>query len=199
MATVAYYSDWREKRWRCGCGWEGSGDDASHEAFAELLQVDCPDCGGRLCLVPYPTDEETAEAAARGVAEAVRAVEQEERRAAWEKRLRRSRLYSTKKLPALDGVERIDIRLEVDEVKGGDAVYVLLANGDLIHSEVAEWESIGPLPRLLRHVKARYGDRLSSFAVGPGAFMYLAGDSLSQGREVKAILAEAGFPDDSIW
>ena len=198
MPTVTYYSDWRTRTWTCDCGWSGTGDDASSEPFAELLQVDCPTCQHRICLVPYPTEAETAAAAADGHPEALRALEQEAKRAEWEKRLRRSKLYRTAKLPALDGVERIEVVLSMDQV-GDDAVYTLIANGELIHSEVAEWESIGPLPRLLRHLKARYGERLVAFSIAPGAWMYLAGDSLALGRQIDAILEEAGFPDPSAW
>ena len=193
MTTVAYHSDWRERQWTCPCGWTGTGAEAAQEAFAELLQVDCPACEARLCLVPFPTEEETRAAAAQGNAEAIRAVEGMAEREEWEKRLRRTRLYRTDKLPALKGVDRIDLELGMDEHPGGDAVFTLAANGELIHSEVAEWESTAPLPRLLRHAQKRYGGRIASFRVSIGAFMYLAGDSLALGREVDAILERAGF------
>jgi len=198
MTTVAYHSDWRERQWTCPCGWEGAGAAAAQVAFAELLQVDCPDCGARLCLVPFPTEAETRAAAAAGDAEAIRAVEGMVRVAEWRKRLRRTRLYRTEKLPALEGVERIELDLGMDEHPGGDAVFTLAANGELIHSEVAEWESTGPLPRILRHVQRRYGDRIACFRVSIGASMYLAGDSLALGREVDAILERAGFDPEGM-
>lgn len=195
MTTVSYYSDWRERAWECPCGWRGTGAEAAQEAFGELVQVDCPACDARLCLVPYPDAAETAAAAAAGDAEAIRAVESEAKRAEWEKRLRRTRLYSAERLPALEGVERIALALSVDDL-AGDTVFVLLANGELIHSEVAEWESVGPLPRILRHATTRYGDRIASFEVTFGAHMWLAGDSLQLGREIDEVLEAHGYPAD---
>ena len=50
---VSYYSSWETDTWLCRCGWTATGKEASSEAFSALLQVDCPKCDGRLCLVLY--------------------------------------------------------------------------------------------------------------------------------------------------
>ena len=192
MPIVAYYSDWRERRWTCSCGWAGTGDEAAHEPFAELLQVDCPACGHRVCLVPYPDAAETAEAAALGHPEAVTAQAAEARRAARDRRRQAGQLRRPRDLPALEGVAEVRLLLEL-EAADGEATYRLLADGEVLHTELAAWEDTRPLARMLRHAQARYGERLAGFEVCLSAWTYLAGDSLRQGREVDAMLEAAGF------
>ena len=63
---VSYYSSWETDTWLCRCGWTGTGKEASSEPFSALLQVDCPKCDGRLCLVIYPSPAEERAAAKTG-------------------------------------------------------------------------------------------------------------------------------------
>ena len=83
---VSYYSSWETDTWLCRCGWTATGKEASSEAFSALLQVDCPKCDGRLCLVLYPSPAEERAAAKAGNAEAQRAVDAEKNREEREER-----------------------------------------------------------------------------------------------------------------
>lgn len=197
MPTVPYYSDWRERTWTCECGWTGTGKAASHEAFRELLQVDCPSCDRRICLVPYPDEAETRAAAKAGNEEAKRERATERRIAAWDKRRDRSLLRDPGVLPPLDGVDRIALTFLNDERLGEDedSRMVLLANGEEIFWEIAAWETTEPLERILGHAIARYGDRIVSVDTSP-ATLYLCGDRISSLGEVDRILAEYGFDEE---
>ena len=66
-----YFSNWRTRGFTCGqCSWTGTGKEASHELFAELFEVNCPECDARLDLISFPTDRSIREAAERGNPEA---------------------------------------------------------------------------------------------------------------------------------
>lgn len=196
MTIVAYYSDWREREWTCPCGWSGTGDDAAHEPFEALLQVDCPSCDKRVLIVNYPDERETRAAAKRGNPEAIRAVESlkqvEEKRSRWLE----ERLVNPAELPALDGVDRIDLALQVDEQAEGGAQMILLVNGEEVHHEGAWFEDAEPLSRFLVCARERYGDRIASIDITFGARLYLSGDSLRLSREIDRALAEHGFDHD---
>jgi len=49
-----YFSTWRDRGFTCGrCAWTGTAEEASHELFAELFEVNCPLYDARLDLVLY--------------------------------------------------------------------------------------------------------------------------------------------------
>lgn len=57
----AYYDNWRDENYACdACAWRGRGKDLAHgETFADLFEVDCPECGGRIATVTFPTLDES--------------------------------------------------------------------------------------------------------------------------------------------
>lgn len=66
-----YFSSWRIRGYTCTqCAWTGTGKEASQELFAELFEVNCPECVARLDLISFPTDTSIREAAERGHPEA---------------------------------------------------------------------------------------------------------------------------------
>ena len=66
-----YFSSWRDRGFTCGrCAWTGTAEEASHELFAELFEVNCPQCDARLDLVLLPTDASIRRAAKQGHPEA---------------------------------------------------------------------------------------------------------------------------------
>lgn len=189
---VAYYSSWKTDTWLCSCGWTGTGKDASWEAFDALVQVDCPQCDHRLCLVGYPSAAEERAAAKSGNAEAKRAVNDQRSRARREKAFKITKLVRATQLPLLKGVEEIDFVLCSDE-KQKDDMYVLFANGEEIHRELAWWEDNEPLRRYCRYVTKRYGDRVKTFTIDVSAVLWLSGDSLKLYYEQADILKEFGL------
>ena len=189
---VSYYSSWETDTWLCRCGWTGTGKEASQEPFSALLQVDCPKCDGRLCLVIYPSPAEERAAAKAGNAEAQRAVDAVKNRKKREERHKTTKLVRASQLPMLKGVEEIDFVLCCDE-KCEDPVYILQANGEEIHREQAWFEDNGPLRRYCRYVAKRYGDRAKTFTIDGTAVIWLSGDSLNLYYEQADILKEFGL------
>jgi hypothetical protein len=160
--------------------------------FDALLQVDCPTCDKRLCLVIYPSPAEERAAAKAGNEEAKRAAGDEKRRASREVKFKTTKLVRATQLPMLKGVEAIDLLLECEEIDG-DTFFVLERDGERLHAEPAWWESNEPLRRYCRHAVKRYGERLKTFTIGSGASMWLAGDSLRLYYEQEDILKEFGL------
>lgn len=189
---VAYYSPWQTDTWRCPCGWTGTGKDAAWEMFDALLQVDCPQCDKRLCLVIYPSPAEERAAAKAGNDEAKRAVGAEKRRYRREEKHKATKLVRASQLPILEGVDEIDFLLSCNEASD-DPVYILTANGEEIHREQAWFEDIGPLRRYCRYVVKRYGDRVKTFTIGGSAVVWLSGDSLRLYHQQADILKEFGL------
>jgi hypothetical protein len=189
---VAYYSPWQTDTWQCPCGWTGTGKDAAWEMFDALVQVDCPKCDKRLCLVIYPSPAEERAAAKAGNEEAKRAAGDEKRRASREVKFKTTKLVRATQLPMLKGVEAIDLLLECGEIDG-DTFFVLTCDGERLHAEQAWWESNAPLRRYCRYTAQRYGDRLKTFTIGSGASMWLAGDSLRLYYDQADILKEFGL------
>ena len=65
-----------ESRLSCpACGWQGDNGEAVKELHEELFDLSCPRCEKMLLIVSYPTLEQTREAAERGNAEALEALE----------------------------------------------------------------------------------------------------------------------------
>jgi hypothetical protein len=189
---VAYYSPWQTDTWQCPCGWTGTGKDAAWEMFDALLQVDCPKCDKRLCLVIYPSPAEERAAAKAGNEEAKRAVDQAKNRGQREEKFKTTKLVRAAQLPMLKGVDALDLLLECEEIDG-DTLFVLSYDGQRLHAEQAWWESNSPLRRYCRYAAQRYGDRLKTFTIGSGASMWLAGDSLTLYYEQAEILKEFGL------
>jgi len=66
-----YFSHWRARGYTCTeCGWTGTGKEASQELFAELFELNCPQCDSRLDLISFPTEAEIQAAAESGHPEA---------------------------------------------------------------------------------------------------------------------------------
>jgi hypothetical protein len=189
---VAYHSPWQTDTWQCPCGWTGTGEDAAWEMFDALLQVDCPQCDKRLCLVIYPSPAEERAAAKAGNDEAKRAVDAEKHREDREETHKATKLVRATQLPLLKGVEEIDFVLWCDETSK-DPVYILLANGEEIHREQAWFESNAPLRRYCRYVTKRYGERVKTFTIDGTAVVWLSGDSLTLYYELAEILKEFGL------
>jgi hypothetical protein len=74
MAEIMQYFDYSESMpLTCACGWAGPVKDAPMEISERdpLFDRSCPRCGTMLLIVPYPTFEQTREAAEAGNTEAI--------------------------------------------------------------------------------------------------------------------------------
>src|SRR5262245_12099728 len=56
------------------CGWIGLAKDAESEEYKDLFDVSCPKCSKMLLVVPYPTIQQTKEAATAGNPAAIAAL-----------------------------------------------------------------------------------------------------------------------------
>jgi len=63
---VNYFDGWQDRETACdSCEWRGIGSGtAMGELFRDLYERDCPQCGSRLLVVSFPTNEEIRAAAA---------------------------------------------------------------------------------------------------------------------------------------
>lgn len=68
--STNYFSDWKTRKYRCDCGWNGSASELTKDFFAELMAYACPTCDRNLVLVSFPSADEVETAAAAGDAEA---------------------------------------------------------------------------------------------------------------------------------
>ena len=79
---IRYYDYRRVETLECRCGWSGP-PGPYEDYFDALLDVTCPRCDTMLLIVPYPTDQETRDAAVAGDEEAIaelRRIEERERK-----------------------------------------------------------------------------------------------------------------------
>ncbi len=131
-------------------------------------------------------------AAAAGNEAARWALTYQKKRAKRERKFKKSKLSSASRLPALTDETTIDLMLTVNK-RDGDWFLILEANGVLIHSEEAWWESNDALERIGRHCATRYGSRIGTFTIGSGASIYMAGDSIWMRSQQARILERLGL------
>ena len=76
-----WFDDWRDKKYRCKCGWSGRVGVADLEGYAELGDFCCPQCDTMIFFVSYPTLPDIRAAAAAGNKDALEQLELIERSA----------------------------------------------------------------------------------------------------------------------
>lgn len=191
---MEYYSGWREATQHCpSCGWTGTGDEADQELFDGLIQVDCARCDTRLFLVPYPTHAETRLAASQGNQEAQMELRVIKLREGFLSRYEASLLTNADKLPDIPG-DRLDFFLTtVNEswhvLAAGDPPLEGPNDPRIIHKELAAYETIEPVTRLVPLLEQRYGDRFRYLRTN-GAELYLLGDDLSASSRLERALGK---------
>lgn len=175
-AKMPNYFDYQSMTFTCSCGWKGLGSELKlGEAFSELAEYDCPECGSKVVTISYPTSKEVREAAAARNAEAIAELARiEEGEQRWQ-RVQESRASGLNEPAALRQAE-VRAVLELEKIDT-DHWLVLYANGLELHRELAAYEDTEPASRLLALLRRQYGARLRSFDYGP-AINYLAGDDL---------------------
>ncbi len=195
--ALNYYSDWETHTWSCECGWNGAGGDAWTELHDALVQVDCPECGSRLFLVDLPTPDQVRAAAAVGNEEAQKELgplrQAEERWA----HIDAQPGFDPSVLPdAVDG--RIELELTtVSEADGGhkETWMALFHDSRELYRELAQYETLSPLRRLLPAFRERYGDAEISLHTTYSAFIYLLGDRTSMIDDYGSLLKQYDIED----
>lgn len=150
--------------------------------------MDCPECDARLLLVSLPSEKSTREAAAKGNPEAIAELATLDERAQFFAAMEASQLTDASALPELEG-DTLDFFLtswNPDEARAHTRHFLAtgmpyLSGADdprIVHSELAAFETIEPVERLVPLLEERYGSRFRYLRVAPAA-LYLFGDDLS--------------------
>jgi hypothetical protein len=202
----SYFSNWESQEQTCTkCGWVGLGSEASEELFTGLVQVDCPQCDGRLFNVLMPTAEQIAEAAAAGQPQAVSMFMAAHDRDRYMLRRNYTLLRDGRDLPDLEG-EVHDFYLTLADNHG--TVWLVLALGTgsgeedrieaitdprAIHSELVVFEDTEPVGRIAGVLRRRYGTQFR-YLHTIRALLYLGGDDLKASSEIAAALGPHNPP-----
>ncbi len=180
------------------CGWSGLGAEATlSELFEQLAEYNCPRCLTSILIVPYPTLDETEQAARRGIPEAINGLDglsaMQDRFADRFARVKASREWVLVVPEALETGE-VRCRLELEHIGDGEDWLVLYANGIELHSELAEWENTEPAHRLFAIVSEAFASRLYQFDYHP-AMEFLGGDRIASINELKQLVSDLPEPD----
>jgi hypothetical protein len=196
----SYFSGWEFQEQECSkCGWVGLGSEAGEELFFALVEVNCPACDGRLFTVPLPTDEQVAEAAAKGIPQAVSMFLAAQQREMFLVRRNYTLLRDGEGLPDIDGDE-LDFYLTLWDLhgetwlvlgrgdgQGADAGIDSLDHPNFLHFELAQFENTEPVGRIARVLRSRYGSRFR-YLYTRRALLYLGGDNLSAASQIRSTL-----------
>ena len=200
MSIEDYFSDWKQRTWQCSrCEWSGAGSQASQELFAELFELNCPDCDARLATIPLPTHETIKRAAANGHPEAMSMLDDVVRADEFQADQKRSR-RSLKRLKKIDG-DNLEFTLTTIDTHDwmSPSHVVLLCNGTEIYRERSgfeHWEAVIEIGKVLVE---QYRERIAWFDPGE-AGVVLLGDSLSASRQIQSFLNRAGIaPPSGPW
>ena len=191
IGHVGCFSGWEETALLCpSCGWSGTGAEAAHEHFAEVMEVLCRRCDHKFGLVRIaPSEEETRAAAAAGNPEAQAHLKTLEYIAVARAQLEESK-RGRDSLPDLEG-EAIGFRFST---AGGDdwmnpTWLVLKADGQEIHRERSGFEHWEAILEISDIVRDRYGSRVAW--IDPGeAGEALLGDDLNADAAISAYFDE---------
>jgi hypothetical protein len=160
------------------CGWEGLATTALN-LVGDIVEIDCPKCGGPIARLVCPTPDETRAAASAGNPRALADLEEAEAAdAEWAKR-KASMIDPTIRLPELPGDE-LAVDWELEE-RGKESWYVLRCGGVELAREIAGFEDWHRYRSVVEVLQTRYGSRLKSVTPSDAARFHLGGDSLTAG------------------
>src|SRR5262245_6893491 len=143
------------------CGWIGLAKDAESEEYKDLFDVLCPKCSKMLLVVPYPTIQQTKEAATAGNLEAIAALPSVLACEARFEQFEHIKLKSPDQLPDL---EEDTLHLTWDREIGTDRdSNIVIKLGERVLWREPEWYECWPRFNEIKDVlKAKYGHRFSS-------------------------------------
>jgi hypothetical protein len=157
------------------CGWTGPASAGDKNFFDELFDISCPKCDAMLLIVPYPTDEETKQAAAAGNEKArqnLATVEARERRWAL---ANQKALTLGSKLPDVVG-DSLCFVWDLEEAD--DETWTVIRCGEeTVWRELAFWEGWERFNEVKTTLKKIYGPRFARLKPASGSEMYLYGDA----------------------
>lgn len=177
------YFDWMEGRVSCSCGWSGTGADACiGETFSEGAEYDCPECGGKLRFVLFPThlemrDDPRADPADRaGALLALSRFEQHDR----------EKLVSPDQLPSLAPPPTVLVWDVVDGRKECSEDVVILHGQQVLWRELSFYENYVRFGEVASILRQKYGPELIDLVPTRRSWLDLYGDALSATSHVEA-------------
>lgn len=200
MTVENYFSDWKQRTWVCcGCSWSGTGEGASTELFAELFELNCPQCGRRLATVALPTQDVIQSAATDGHPEAKAMLGLVARADEFQAEFQCSR----QALKRLEMIAGDNLEFSLGTVDTHDSMspshVVLLCNGIEIYREPSGFEHWRAVIDIGGAVIDQYGDRVAWFDPAE-AGVALLGDNLRASGLIQDFLDRAAVaPPSGPW
>jgi DNA-directed RNA polymerase subunit RPC12/RpoP len=176
-----YYEEYsKEMELVCpSCGWIGHAKDAESEEYKDLFDVSCPKCSKMLLVVPYPTFQQTREAAAAGNLEAIADLPSVQAcEARWEQ-------FESIKLKSPDQLPDLEEELLHFTWDGEPGYTVAIKLGERVLWREPGWFECWPRFNEIKDIlKAKYGHRFCSLTPTEVAEIWLFGDSLTASDKV---------------
>lgn len=159
------------------CGWQGIMKDADINLYDEYMNVRCPrvECDESLFSLPFPTTQETKQAARDGknVAPVDLMTAELIERVALENAGKKLRYPS--QLPDIDGID-LEFVWDRDEEPFPKQSYVLYCRGNIVWKQPSYYEDAEEIPLIVNIFKAKYGERFKEMAFTWAALFSLIGD-----------------------
>ncbi|MDO8527153.1 MAG: hypothetical protein Q7T03_05635 [Deltaproteobacteria bacterium] len=176
-----YYDNWHEEIYRCTCGWTGLGKECpTGETFAQLYEIDCPQCHEHVDVIEYPTFAECRDNWDKVSEIDKRVVEIGERQQALYKE---HSLKSPNDLPDLAG-EKLFFEWDYNE-NLAPLEQAILCNGKLLWKEPGGYENFDRFIEIAKIIRAKYGARAHDLIPTERSKMNLYGDRMSSPDIVK--------------
>ncbi|MFM2437764.1 MAG: hypothetical protein RLZ55_575 [Actinomycetota bacterium] len=161
--------------------------------------MDCGGCDGRPFLVSIPSADQTRHAASEGNAMALADLAAMDRKAAFFAERELTLLTDSGKLPDLDG-DHLDFSLTCWDdgqrwhvLTVGDGPPQDLNDPRIIHAELAAYETIEPVERIVALLENKYGARFRYLSTR-GSDVWLLGDDIGYSELTQTLGAHAA-PD----
>lgn len=188
MSTHEYFDDWRKETWVCrNCDWTGTEKEASVEIFSELMELNCPQCDGRLAVISFPTTQQISKAAEEGNTEALSMLPQVTATEEFAKSQRTSR----RRLSRLPKIKDENLEFTLDLEASGDWMnpgwLLLKCNGEEIYRERSGFEHWEAVIKIGQAIHKQFAGRITFYDPGQAA-VALLGDNMSASGQIKDFL-----------
>lgn len=188
MSTHEYFDDWRKETWACrSCAWTGPEKEASVEILSELMELNCPQCNGRLAVISFPTAQQISKAAEEGNTEALSMLPQVTAAEEFTKSQRTSRRRLSR-LPKIKG-DHLEFTLDLEASSDwmNPEWLFLKCNGEEIYREPSGFEHWEAVIKIGQAIHTQFASRIAFFDPGQ-AGVALLGDNMSASGHIQDFL-----------
>jgi len=154
------YYKYKTETYECDkCLWKGQGERLTMgDAFNELFEIHCPNCGNKLGYILYPTFDEVLEFGSEDEKKQVR------ERIAYADKLEKSELKSVSQLPEIDKEGEIKFYLKEKKFKRKDHL-VVYADDKEIWRELMFFEYYERYIEIAKILKQKYDSRMTDLLI----------------------------------